>query len=83
MNKYVRIIEDIKYNVNKFYLKTYGIYSFIKLDIIKHIKGDYGFSMNDGNIIINILRYLGLITMFSITVKFIDKLIKNRRIKNE
>ena len=72
LNQVVKYILDLV-------LIIYGIYSFIKLDFIKHITGTYGFSINDGNIIINILRYLSLVMMLGIIVKFIDNFVKNRR----
>lgn len=60
-------------------LLIYGVYSFIKLDIIKHVTGTYGFSITDGNIAINILRYLSIVMMLGIVVKNIDKFVKSRR----
>lgn len=58
-----------------------GIYSSIKVDFIKHVIGEYGFSIKEGNIIINILEYLSIILMFTIIINFIYKRIGEK--KNE
>lgn len=63
-------------------LVIYGIYSFIKLDILKHLIGTYGFSVLDGNIIINILRYISLIMMIAIIINKLYSL-KRKDNKNE
>ena len=68
-NKFIYIIEII--------IIIYGIYSFIKLDIIKHIIGTYGFGYFEGNILINLLNYLSIILMLSlITNKIYTKIKK-------
>ena len=59
INKIVIYIIDIV-------LIIYGAYSCVKLDILKHITGTYGFSILDGNILINILRYLSIIMILAI-----------------
>lgn len=59
----------------------FGVYSSIKVDFIKHIIGEYGFGIKEGNIIINILEYLSIILMFTIIINFIYKRIGDK--KNE
>lgn len=54
----------------------YGIYSFIKLEIIDHLVGKYGFGLVDGNIFLNIFRYLSVVMMLSIMMNFIYSKIK-------
>lgn len=54
----------------------YGIYSFIKLDIINHITGFYGFSIIDSNEFINIIRYLSIVLMIALISHNLYKLIK-------
>ncbi len=66
----------------QFVIVIYGIYSFIKLDIVKHITGTYGFSIVSGNIFINILEYLSIILMIAFIVNSIYKLIISRRKTN-
>ena len=58
-----------------------GIYSSIKVDFIKHVIGEYGFGIKEGNIIINILEYLSIILMFTIIINYIYKRIGDK--KNE
>lgn len=58
-----------------------GIYSSIKVDFIKHVIGEYGFGIKEGNIIINILEYLSIILMVTIIINFIYKRIGDK--KNE
>ena len=50
-----------------------GIYSFIKVDYLKHLTGEYGFSINIGSLIISILEYLSIIMMIVIIANFIYK----------
>ena len=57
---------------------VYGIYSFIKLDIFKHLIGTYGFSIIEGNIFINILRYFSIVMSISIIINIITKILKRR-----
>ena len=59
-----------------------GIYSFISLDILKHITGEFGFSILEGNIIINILKYLSIIMMLAIIMNKIYSY-KRKENKNE
>jgi hypothetical protein len=54
----------------------YGIYSFIKLEIINHITGFYGFSIIDSNVFINIIRYLSIVLMIAFISHNLYKLIK-------
>ena len=54
----------------------YGIYSFIKLDIINHITGFYGFSIIGTNVFINIIRYLSIVLMIALISHNLYKLIK-------
>ncbi|MBQ8132156.1 MAG: DUF4405 domain-containing protein [Bacilli bacterium] len=49
----------------------FGIYSFIDLDIVKHITGTYGFSIVTGNIIVSILKYFSVVMMISILTHII------------
>jgi len=58
-----------------------GIYSSIKVDIVKHLIGEYGFGIKEGNIIINILEYLSIVIMITIIVNYIYKRIGDN--KNE
>ena len=55
-----------------------GIYSSIKVDFIKHVIGEYGFSIKEGNIIIHILEYLSIILMVTIIINFIYKRIADK-----
>jgi len=78
------ILAKIKINKILLYIieiliTIYGFYSFIKLDIIKHILGIYGFNFMGGNIVVNILRYLCIVLMIGI----ITNCIKKWRNKNE
>ena len=57
------------------------IYSSIKVNIIKHLIGEYGFGIKDGNIFINILEYLSIVLMITIIMNFIYKRIGEK--KNE
>lgn len=65
LNKVIKIILSILFII-------YGIYSFIKLDILKHITGIYGFSIVEGNILINIIRYFSIIMMIAIIMNCIN-----------
>ena len=58
-----------------------GIYTSIKVDFIKHVTGEYGFGIKEGNLTINILEYLSIILMFTIIINFIYKRIGDK--KNE
>ena len=49
----------------------FGIYSWIHLDLWKHIIGTYGFSIVTGNLFMNILEYLSIVLMISIIVNYI------------
>ncbi len=71
INKIIKIILGIVFII-------YGIYSFIKLDILKHITGTYGFSIVEGNIFINILRYFSIVMMLSIIMNFINNKIRSK-----
>lgn len=55
-----------------------GIYSSIIVDLIKHVIGEYGFGIKEGNIIINILEYLSIILMITIIIDFIYKRIGDK-----
>ncbi len=46
----------------------YGGYSFYKLDLIKHILGIYHFSLFDGNIFINSIRYISIVLGIAVIV---------------
>ena len=59
----------------------FGIYSFIKVDFWNHLIGEYGFSISDGNLIINIIEYLSIIMMITIITNCIYKIIGGK--KNE
>lgn len=56
----------------------YGLYSLIKLEILKHVIGKYGFGLVDGNIVINIFRYFSVIMMFSIVINYFYKKYKGK-----
>ena len=60
----------------------FGVYSFISLDILKHITGEFGFSVLEGNIIINILKYLSIVMMLAIIMNKIYGY-KRKENKNE
>ena len=55
----------------------YGIYSFIKLDILKHLVGEYSFVLIEGNIVINVIRYLSIAMMIAIVINYLNKRRKN------
>ena len=80
-----KITKLIKYNIVNYILGiviiVLGIYSSIKVDFIKHVIGEYGFSIKEGNIIINILEYLSIVMMITIIINFIYKRIGEK--KNE
>ena len=59
-----------------------GVYSFISLDILKHITGEFGFSISEGNIIINIIKYLSIVMMLAIIMNKIYGY-KRKENKNE
>lgn len=52
----------------------YWIYAWLKLDIRKHITWVYWFSLIDGNIAINIIRYIWIIVMITIITNYIYNL---------
>ena len=64
INKVIK--SKIIVNIIDIVIVVYGIYAFIKLDIIKHLLGTYGFSVLEGNILLNIINYLSIILMISI-----------------
>lgn len=72
-----KITKHIKNNIVNYVIEIFiiilGIYSSIKIDLIKHIIGEYGFGIKEGNIIINALEYLSIILMISFIVNFIYK----------
>ena len=80
-----KITKLIKYCIVNYILGIviiiFGIYSSIKVDFIKHVIGEYGFSIKEGNIIINILEYLSIVMMITIIINFIYKRIGEK--KNE
>lgn len=80
-----KITKLIKNNIVNYILEIIiimlGIYSSIKVDFIKHVIGEYGFSIKEGNIIINILEYLSIVMMITIIINFIYKRIGEK--KNE
>ena len=69
LNKYILYIIQL-------IIIIYGIYSFIKLDIIRHITGIYGFSIVNGNIFINLLDYLSIVLMITFLTNIICRRIK-------
>ncbi len=70
INKYVMYIIELV-------IICYGIYSFLKLDILKHLLGIYGFSILEGNIAVNICRYFCIIIMITLIINFVWR--KNER----
>lgn len=67
-----RMNKILKYIINTIII-IYGIYSFIKLDIINHILGINDFSIFNANLILNIIRYLSIILTISLITNFIEK----------
>ncbi len=63
-------------HITKLIIILYGIYSFIRLDILKHILGTYGFSIIEGNILINIFEYLSIVMMIVLVMNRIYNKIK-------
>jgi len=61
---------NIKNKIVKYIIEIliilFGIYSFINIDFIKHITGEFGFSVYDGNIFLNIIKYLSMILTMAI-----------------
>ena len=53
-----------------------GVYFFIDLDIFSHLIGKYGFSSFDGNILLNIFKYLIVVVSISLITDIIYKKIK-------
>lgn len=80
--KLLKTINNYVCYLIQFVIVIYGIYSFIKLDIGKHITGTYGFSIVSGNIFINILEYLSIILMITFIVNSLYKIIISRRKTN-
>ncbi len=80
-----KITKLIKNNIVNYILGiviiAIGIFSSIKVDFTKHVIGEYGFGIKEGNIIINILEYLSIILMITIIINFIYKRIGDK--KNE
>lgn len=78
-----RLFDKLTNKINKYFMMIIemiiiglGIYSFIKLDIWKHMIGEYGFSITEGNIIINLLEYLSIILEITIVTHNLYKFIK-------
>ena len=59
-----------------FIFLIYGIYSFIKIDLYNHLIGIYQYGNIEGNLFVNIARYLGIIIMLSIITNYLYKIIK-------
>ena len=82
-----KIIKLIKNNIVNYILGiiiiVLGIYSSIKVDLIKHVIGEYGFGIKEGNIIINTLEYLSIIMMITILINYIYKRIGERNERKE
>ena len=80
-----KITKLIKNNIVNYILGiiiiALGIYSSIKVDFVKHVIGEYGFSIKEENIIINILEYLSIVMMITVIINFIYKRIGDK--KNE
>jgi len=45
---------------------VYGIYSFFKHDILKHITGYYDFAFSDCSLLVNFIRYASIILAISL-----------------
>ena len=73
-------VNNIIIYVIKIIIIGYGIYAFIKQDILSHILGKLSFSFYDGSILVNIIRYVGIILMISIIVNFIKRLRKRGKV---
>ena len=54
-----------------------GAYSFINVDFINHLSGNYGFSAVTGNILVSSLEYLSIILMITVIVYLIEKVSAN------
>ena len=54
-----------------------GAYSFINVDFINHLSGNYGFSAVTGNILVSSLEYLSIILMITVIVHLIEKVSAN------
>ena len=67
------INNDIVNCILGIFIVILGIYSFIKVDYLRHLTGEYGFSINIGSLIISILEYLSIIMMIVIIANFIYK----------
>ena len=78
MFKFINNSSIVTHVIN-FLIIIYGIYSFIKLDILKHLVGEYGFGLIEGNIVINIIRYLSIVMMIAIVINYFNKRRKNER----
>lgn len=53
-------------NIFSIFIIIFGIYSFVKLDIIKHITGEFGFSVMNENLFMNVLQYLSVVLMITV-----------------
>lgn len=60
-----------------------GAYSFINVDFISHLTGNYGFSAVTGNILVSSLEYLSIILMITIIVYPIEKVSTKQPIKHQ
>ena len=67
--------KEITY-ITELIIVSYGIYSFIKLDILKHLTGEYGFSIVTGNIFINLIDYLSIVMSVSLIIHNLYKIKK-------
>ena len=83
LNKVYKKINKNIYNLVNIIIIIYGIYIFVKLDIINKILGNIGFSVYEGNIFINTFNYLIIILMIISITNYIYKLIKHDIINNK
>ncbi len=77
--KITKLIKNNIVNSLEIIIIILGFYSSIKVDLIKHIIGEYGFGIKEGNIIISTLEYLSIILMLTIITNFIYKRIGDKR----
>lgn len=59
----------------------FGIYSFIHLDILNHLMGNYGFGLANGNLITNTIEYASIVFMICILTGFLQKINRGVKVK--
>ena len=70
--KIQRLIKNrVLLNLIRVPIIMYGVYSFCKHDIIKHITGYYEFAFSDCIFIVNFIRYTSIILASSLITNYI------------